>query len=85
MPELPICGNFLAGTCERSSVYVSKETDTAFTIACRTCKSVNIWPKEKEEGKGRYDAYLKHMAARTAQVRYESSRPEYSLPSEGRK
>jgi hypothetical protein len=85
MPELPTCGNFLAGTCERSAVYVSKETDTAFVIACKTCKSVNIWPKEKEEGKGKYDAFMKHQAAREAQRSYESSRPAFSYADQRRK
>jgi hypothetical protein len=85
MPELPTCGNFLAGTCERSDVYVSKETDGNFVIACRTCKSINVWPKEKDEGKGKYEAFLKHQAARTAQERYESLRRSYSLPAIGDK
>ena len=85
MPELPVCGNYTAGTCERSSVYLSKETDHGFVITCRTCKSISVWPKEKEEGAGRYQAWLKHMVARTAQARYESSRPDYSFADHGEK
>ncbi len=83
MPQLPTCGNFLAGTCEKSDVYVSKETDSAFVIYCRTCKSANIWPKEKDEAKGRYEAFLKFQGARQAQHVYESSRPAFSLPTSG--
>src|SRR5215469_16114115 len=64
--ELPTCANFLSRTCERSDVYVSKETDSAFVIACRTCRSVNVWPKDKDENAGRYQAFLKHQAAREA-------------------
>lgn len=76
--QLPECGNALAGTCERSSVYLSKETDSAYVITCRTCKSINIWPKVNDEGSGRHAAFLKHQAARTAQERYESLRPAFS-------
>jgi hypothetical protein len=85
MPNLPTCGNFLAGTCERSDVYVSRETDSAFVMTCRTCSSINVWPKDKDESAGRYQNFLRHKAAREAQHRYESSRPEYSMPSSGGK
>jgi hypothetical protein len=85
MATLPTCGNFLAGTCERSDVYVSKETDTAFVIACRTCASVNVWPKDKNESAGKYEAYLRHQAAREAQYQYDSSRPAYSFLTSGDK
>jgi hypothetical protein len=56
----PICPNFVerAG-CEASNTYVERETDEAFVIRCRTCKGINVWPKERAEGKGRYDAALK--------------------------
>ena len=82
MPRIPECANYLEGTCERSDTCVSKETDSAFVIYCRTCKSVNVFPKDKDENKGKYDAFLKFQAARTAQERYESLRPGYSLPTE---
>lgn len=81
--ELPPCGNALAGTCERSDVYISKETDGQFVFTCRTCKSINVWPKEKDEKAGRYQSFLKHQAARTAQERYESLRKSFSLPTIG--
>ena len=78
--NLPTCGNYTAGTCERSDVYVSRETDTAFVIGCRTCKSIAIWPKEKHEAAGKYEAFLKHKAARSAQEQFQLSRPAFSLP-----
>ena len=83
MAELPRCGNNIAGTCERSDVFVSRETDTAFVLTCRTCKSINVWPKDKDENLGRYEAHMKRVAAREAQERYESSRPAYSFPTSG--
>lgn len=82
VPNLPTCGNFLAGSCERSDVVLSKETDSAYVLTCRTCASINVFPKDRNEDAGRYQAYLKKVAAREAQVRYEGSRPEYSLPVE---
>lgn len=85
MPELPTCGNFIAGTCERSDVYLSRETDGHFVITCRTCRSINVWPKDRDENAGRYQAYLKKVAARQAQYQHESSRPAWSLPTSGDK
>lgn len=82
MPALPTCGNFLAGTCERSDVYLSRETDSAYVLTCRTCKSINVWPRDRDENLGRYEAHMKKVAARQAQHDYESSRPAYSLPME---
>ena len=78
MPELPKCQNFVEGTCERSDVYISKETDDAFVFACRTCKSINVWPKSKAEGAGKYESFLKHKAAREAQERAERMKRVYS-------
>src|SRR5713226_5358356 len=85
LPNLPECGNYLAGTCERSSVYISKETDGAFVITCLTCNSVNVWPKDRDENLGRYENHMKHIAARQAQTRYELSRPAYSFSDQWRK
>ena len=85
MPELPTCGNFLAGSCERSDVTLSRETDSAYVLTCRTCKSVNVWPKDRDENLGRYENYMKKVAARQAQEQYESSRPAYSFPISGGK
>lgn len=81
MPQIPQCANHLQGSCERSDTYVEAERNNCFVIRCRTCKGVNVWPFDKEENLGRYTAFLKHQAAREAQVRYESSRPAYSFPS----
>lgn len=66
-------------------MFVSKETDSAFVITCRTCKSVNVWPKDRDENLGRYENHMKHVAAREAQRKYESSRPAYLLPTSGGK
>jgi hypothetical protein len=59
--EMPICGNFLSGTCPRSDTYVSKETDSAFVITCRTCASHNIWPHDRSEKAAKYQAWLKRQ------------------------
>ena len=77
--ELPPCGNFKAGTCERNEVYIARETDDAFIIACRCCQSMAVWPKDKAENLGRYEAWMKHKAAREAQVKFESGRKAYGF------
>ena len=79
MPNLPTCGNFLAGTCEQSDVYLSRETDAAYVLTCRSCKSINVFPKDRDENLGRYTNYMKHLAARQAQTRHEGRRPAYSF------
>ena len=78
MPEYPVCPNFKEGTCSQSEVFIMKETDDAFIFACRTCHGMNCWPKSDAEGAGKYQAFLRHRAAREAQTQYESSRPEFS-------
>lgn len=85
MPNFPPCPNHIEGTCPRSDIYIEKEGDSFFTFRCRTCKSSNVFPKEKDENAGRYQSWLKHQAARTAQYNYESSRPEYSFAADRRK
>lgn len=77
--ELPRCGNNLAGTCERSDVYVSKETDDVFAITCRTCRGVNLWPKDKSEHAARYQAYLKRMYDLETKDIAARSKPAYSF------
>jgi hypothetical protein len=79
VPNLPTCGNFLSGTCERSDVFVSRETNSVFVLTCRTCKSINVFPKDRDESLARYENYMKHVRAREAQQKYESSRPAYSF------
>ena len=81
MPQVPRCANNLEGVCPRSDTFVESERLNCFIIKCRTCRGINIFPKENEENAGRYQAFLKAQAARTAQYNYESSRPEFSLPS----
>jgi hypothetical protein len=78
--ELPKCGNFLAGTCERSSTYVSRETDSAFVITCRTCRSHNIWPKDNSDKSAKYQAWMKKMYDLETKDIAARSRPAYSIP-----
>lgn len=85
MPNLPTCPNHLEGSCDRSDVYVSKETDSAYVIFCKTCRSANVWPKKNDEDAGRYSSFLKHKAARAAQERHELSRPAFSYANQTRK
>jgi len=77
--DLPQCMNNKEGSCPRSDVYISRETDSVFVFTCRTCKSANVWPKEMDERAGRHAASLKFKAARQAQHQHESSRPEFSF------
>jgi hypothetical protein len=83
VPDIPKCANHLQGSCERSDTYVAGERHNCFVIQCRTCKGINIWPFDKEEKLGKYNAFLKHQAAREAQRKHESSRPAFSLPTSG--
>jgi len=64
--DIPQCPNSIEGQyrCAKSDVYVSKETDDAFVIRCRTCGTINIFPKSRDEKKGRYEARLKLDALR---------------------
>jgi len=80
--EIPGCMNFKEGSCPKSDVYISRETDTAFVFTCRTCKSANVWPKVMDENAGRHAAFLKSKAAREAQERYESLRKSFSYEGE---
>ena len=66
-------------------MFVSKETDSVFVLTCRTCNSINVFPKDRDENLGRYQNHLKHVAAREAQQKYESSRPAYSFRTSGEK
>lgn len=75
--DLPACGNFVAGTCERNEVVIARETDEGFVIYCKCCQSSAFWPKDKAEERGKYESYLKHRAAREAQVKHEGSRPAF--------
>jgi hypothetical protein len=77
--ELPVCGNFLNGSCERSDTHVSQETDEVFVIYCRTCKSVNVFPKDRSEGAARYQNFLKHRHDMEQKRRIEESGRVYSF------
>jgi hypothetical protein len=57
--QIPRCANNLEGHCPKSDTYVSRETDTTFAIVCKTCKGINIFPKDNADGRGKYDAFLK--------------------------
>lgn len=81
MPELPPCGNFKSGTCERNEVHISRETDDAFVIHCRCCNSFAVWPKEKPENAGRYQAFLKKQAQLESEEKIRGLAPLYSIPS----
>ena len=81
MADIPQCANNLesTGICARSDTYVSRETDDAFVITCRTCKGINVWPKAKDEKKGRYEAKLKLDADRSRLEEEIRRKREYSI------
>ena len=79
MPDIPKCGNFLAGSCERSDTYVEAERHDAFVIRCRTCKGVNIWPHDQSERAARYQAFLKRKADEEQLQRASERKREYSI------
>jgi hypothetical protein len=81
VPDIPRCANNLQGVCPRSQTFVEAERHNCFVIKCKTCGGINIFPREEEENRGRYDAFLRRQAARTAQEKYESSRPDFSFPT----
>ena len=77
--ELPVCGNFLSGACEKSNVFVSRETDEVFVITCKTCGGVNVWPKDRTEGAAKYQNFLKHKAEMERQQRREGLETAFSF------
>jgi hypothetical protein len=68
-----------------SNTYVSRETDTAFVIKCKTCSGMNIFPKEKDESRGKYEAFLSQKAKLNEARDFIDSRPLYSFSSKGSK
>jgi hypothetical protein len=63
----PPCPNFIERQgCAQSDTFVEKETDKYFTIRCRTCRAINIFPKTNEEGRGRYEGGLRQQAIKHA-------------------
>lgn len=79
--KLPPCPNFLERSCAQSEVFVAKETEDAFVLACRTCKGINVWPKDKAENKGRYEAGLARQAQSASEEKIRGLAPLYSIPS----
>lgn len=79
--ELPPCPNFKEGSCPQSEVFVMRETDDAYILACRGCRSVNVWPKDKAENLGRYEAFLKQQAQKASEEKIKGMAPLYSIPS----
>ena len=62
--NLPPCPNFTEGRCPRSDVIIEREGDSFFTFRCKTCGTINVYPKDKDEDAGRYQAGLKREALR---------------------
>lgn len=83
--ELPPCPNFLQGSCPQSEVIVARETDSAFILACRTCRGVNVWPKDRDEKAAKYQAFLKQKLDMEQRRKAIESAPVYSVTSAGRK
>jgi hypothetical protein len=80
VPEIPQCANFLERLCPRSDTFVEREGDSFFTIRCRTCNGINVFPKDRDENRGRYDAFLKRQLAESEQARMLSRQRLYSIP-----
>jgi hypothetical protein len=78
--NIPPCANNLEGSCERSDTYVEREGDTFFTIRCRTCKGVSVWPKDRAENAGRYQAFLHHQAMEQQRIKERERQTLYSIP-----
>lgn len=78
MPDIPKCPNFLEGKCERSDTFVEAERQNCFVIRCRTCKTINVWPFDNEDNKGRYEAFLRRKLEQENAVREHGRRPIYS-------
>jgi hypothetical protein len=78
MPEIPSCPNAKEGTCPRSDTFVEGERHNCFVIRCRTCKSINVWPFDNEDNKGRYEAFLRRKMEQEAKVRAAGQRTIYS-------
>lgn len=81
--DIPPCPNSLEGQyrCAASDTFVERETENAFVIRCRTCRGINIWPHEKDENKGRYEAKLKLEAVRNQRMEEIRRKREYSYGS----
>lgn len=79
--DVPVCPNSIEGQvrCARSDTFVEREKDDCFVIRCRTCRTVNIWPKEKDEKRGRYEAGLRKNMMEQQRIEAERRKKEYSF------
>jgi hypothetical protein len=78
MPDAPPCPNALERICSRSDTFVERETDDSFVIRCRTCYGINIFPKDKAEQGGRYEAELKRQLLQRQKEEHFRRTREYS-------
>jgi hypothetical protein len=76
----PPCPNFPRDGCSQSNTFVSRETDDAYVIQCRTCKAINVWPKDKAEKAGKYEADLKRQLLKNQAEEQFRRKRQYSLP-----
>jgi hypothetical protein len=76
----PVCANFLNHSCERSDTYVERETEHSYTIRCRTCRGINVWPKDRSENYARYNAFLTRQAEEAQRLREWEQLPKWSIP-----
>ncbi len=78
--DIPVCPNSIEGQfrCAKSDTFVERETDGEFVIRCRTCQTINIWPKEKDESKARYEAGLRKLLLKRQKEDFHSRQREYS-------
>lgn len=83
--NIPPCANFLEKACPQSETYVARERDDSFIIKCKTCGGINVFPKDKNESRGKYEAFLSKNARLNEARQFIESRPIYSFTSEGRK
>jgi hypothetical protein len=77
--EIPKCANNLAGTCERSDTIVEAEKQNCFVIRCRTCKGINIWPRDDQERHDKYQGFLMKMAKQEQKNKLLERKREYSF------
>jgi hypothetical protein len=77
--EIPVCANFKEGTCSKSNTFVEREGDQFFTIKCKTCGGLNVWPKDKDENHARYQAFLKKQLMRHQQEEAMKRKRAYSF------
>jgi len=80
MPDAPPCPNALERRCAKSDTYVEAEKPDAFVIRCRTCGGRNIWPLDRVEKRGKYEAELKRQLLQRQKEEFFRRQKTYSLP-----